>query len=473
MAAEGIPVLAGGVQEWANGLRFEADGASGERLLDAEGRQVVHSYERIELRRRVDELLIDEDCDVLEVGFGFGFSAERVQEARPRSHTIVECAPAVLERLKLWAAGKPGVKIVEGTWQERLPALGTFDRILLDDYGSEHLAGREMERCPDAAYCQEYQRIMGEGSGGHYEAFEGIVRRWHTRPGARVNTGTGTEFQNWADGLFFSLDRNGQEQLLDVDGAQVMMQWEKPYMERCVEALHIDESSSVLEVGFGCGYSATTIQKYNPKQHVIIECAEAVLVRLRAWAAERPNVVIVDGTWQARLPDLGKFDCIFFDDYGEPGLANREMAHCPDAKYRAEYEAALEAEAGTHFEAFVSLALRWHTRDDARITGYLLHPLCSDFVGAEVTYERIDVQVPEHCNYYFSDRAVVPLISRRKKHLESARACSIASTSTRSGRSGSGMRWSRSPSPSPSRSSRRSLGGSSARSRSRPRRRSC
>jgi hypothetical protein len=28
------------------------------------------------------------------------------------------------------------------------------------------------------------------------------------------------EFQDWADGLFFSLDREGKEQLLDADGQQ-------------------------------------------------------------------------------------------------------------------------------------------------------------------------------------------------------------------------------------------------------------
>lgn len=47
------------------------------------------------------------------------------------------------------------------------------------------------------------------------------------------------EFQDWADGLFFSLDREGKEQLLDADGQQVMMEWEKPYVEKCVDALQV------------------------------------------------------------------------------------------------------------------------------------------------------------------------------------------------------------------------------------------
>ena len=125
----------------------------------------------------------------------------------------------------------------------------------------------------------------------------------------------------WADGQRFGRDERGEEQLVDENGTQVMMAWERPYMVRCIDALQITETDSVLEVGFGCGYSADRIQAARPRQHTIIECAEPVLVRLRAWAAERPSVVVVEGTWQATLPDLGKFDAIFFDDFGAPGLS--------------------------------------------------------------------------------------------------------------------------------------------------------
>ena len=96
-------------------------------------------------------------------------------------------------------------------------------------------------------------------------------------------------------------------------------------MEACADALQVDESSRVLEIGFGCGYSSNHIQMQRPKQHVIIECSEPVLQRLRPWAASRPGVLVVEGTWQTVLPTLGEFDCIFFDDFGAPGLSEREM----------------------------------------------------------------------------------------------------------------------------------------------------
>ena len=85
----------------------------------------------------------------------------------------------------------------------------------------------------------------------------------------------------WAQTLLFSQDLNGEEQLLDSAGTQVMMQWERPYMVRCIDRLNITPDCAVLEIGFGCGYSAERIQRAGPRLHTIIECADAVLERLR------------------------------------------------------------------------------------------------------------------------------------------------------------------------------------------------
>ena len=48
---------------------------------------------------------------------------------------------------------------------------------------------------------------------------------------------------------------------------QVMMEWEKPYMEALVDRLQ--PSGDVLEIGFGLGYSADAIQKYDINTHTI------------------------------------------------------------------------------------------------------------------------------------------------------------------------------------------------------------
>jgi len=231
-----------------------------------------------------------------------------------------------------------------------------------------------------------------------------------------------SEFKMWADGLFYSLDKDGKEQLLDADGAQVMMEWEKPWMVRCVEALGIDSTSDVLEVGFGCGYSASCIQSAQPRSHTIIECSEPVLERLRDWAKTRPNVVVVEGTWQETLSSLGVFDCIFFDDYGTPGRADREMEeYCPKSKYQREYRDSLSHEGGTHFHGFLNIVLRWHARESTRITGYLEYPIAMQRDDVLASFEHTPVDPPAHCNYWPSEickQAVVPLFVKQQLNSE-------------------------------------------------------
>ena len=56
----------------------------------------------------------------------------------------------------------------------------------------------------------------------------------------------------------YKLDEYGKEILLKDDKHQVMMEWEKPYMEACIDKLQ--PKGDVLEIGFGMGYSATQIQ---------------------------------------------------------------------------------------------------------------------------------------------------------------------------------------------------------------------
>lgn len=71
---------------------------------------------------------------MLEIGFGCGYSADRIQELSPRSHTVIEPDPVVLARLKGWAHGRPGVVVVEGFWQTALAKLGQFDAVFFDDF---------------------------------------------------------------------------------------------------------------------------------------------------------------------------------------------------------------------------------------------------------------------------------------------------------------------------------------------------
>jgi hypothetical protein len=111
----------------------------------------------------------------------------------------------------------------------------------------------------------------------------------------------------------FLKDQEGKDLLLKDGKFQVMMEWERPYMEACIDALQ--PFGDVLEIGFGCGYSATRIQMHAPKSHTIIEYHPVVVEKARQWAKNYPNVTVIHDTWQNALPRLGQFDAIFFDDY--------------------------------------------------------------------------------------------------------------------------------------------------------------
>ncbi|MCP5508882.1 MAG: class I SAM-dependent methyltransferase [Chlamydiales bacterium] len=126
----------------------------------------------------------------------------------------------------------------------------------------------------------------------------------------------------------FTTDARGQEILLKDGEFQVMMEWEKPYMQACIDMLQ--PSGDVLEIGFGLGYSANAIQTHNPSTHTIIEYHPVVAKKAREWAQDKPNVRIVEGTWQEVLPTLGKYDAIFFDDY--PLESAADVAACKSAE---------------------------------------------------------------------------------------------------------------------------------------------
>jgi len=121
------------------------------------------------------------------------------------------------------------------------------------------------------------------------------------------------------DRLYYKKDENNKDILTDASGLhQVMMEWEKSYMEAMVEKLN--PSGDVLEIGFGMGYSANAIQKFDINSHTIIEADENVLKKLKEWAPlQKHKVNIIEGCWQYNLPSMTqKFDSFFVDDCVHP-----------------------------------------------------------------------------------------------------------------------------------------------------------
>ena len=86
--------------------------------------------------------------------------------------------------------------------------------------------------------------------------------------------------------LLYSKDICGNDILQDESGKhQVMMEWEKPYMEKCIE--YLDPNGSVLEIGFGLGYSATKLCSFpNVTSYSVIECCPEVWTKFDEFKAK-------------------------------------------------------------------------------------------------------------------------------------------------------------------------------------------
>lgn len=100
-----------------------------------QSQQVMQAWER-PLMERLARAVAGAGGDVLEVGFGMGISADLIQAEGVRSHTIIECNDAVIERFRAWRETYPDrdVRLVRGMWQDVRDELRRYDGILFDTY---------------------------------------------------------------------------------------------------------------------------------------------------------------------------------------------------------------------------------------------------------------------------------------------------------------------------------------------------
>ena len=89
----------------------------------------------------------------------------------------------------------------------------------------------------------------------------------------------------------YTKDEYNKEILLNtITNEQVMMEWEKPYMNKCID--YIQPCGDVLEIGFGLGYSARKICSYPIKSYTVIECEPVVWEKIDLFKQEYPTITI-------------------------------------------------------------------------------------------------------------------------------------------------------------------------------------
>lgn len=99
-----------------------------------------------DLTRHYCEIVAESKGDILDVGFGLGFSANFFYELGVKSYTCIELDDQIYKKALEWAKDKPNVTIVKGDWINKIPTLGRkFDGIFMDTYGDDENKYRQFE----------------------------------------------------------------------------------------------------------------------------------------------------------------------------------------------------------------------------------------------------------------------------------------------------------------------------------------
>ena len=200
--------------------------------------------------------------------------------------------------------------------------------------------------------------------------------------------------------LKYAKDSSGNEILQDEDGIhQVMMEWEQPYMEACIDIL--GPFGSILEIGFGLGYSGRKLcLNKNVKKYSVIECSPIVWKRFEIFQQEikeiRPELEIqlIKGRWQDVIYELPIYDSIFFDDYTD------------SINY---------FETSIRINKFVHEILENHSKIGTRIGFYSTVSKFCELDCLKITHTEYKIDIPDNCKYARGDKMYIPVLEKIKE----------------------------------------------------------
>jgi len=197
--------------------------------------------------------------------------------------------------------------------------------------------------------------------------------------------------------LCYIKDENNKDILINKTGnEQVMMEWEKPYMEACIKAL--EPKGDVIEIGFGLGYSARALCNYPIQSYTVIECEPVVWGKVYEFQKDYPHIQInlVKGRWQDTLPTLPTFDTIFFDDF--PYKEYLELDNYPKED---------------RVRRFVLTCLEKHMNIGCKLSYYSSWPNNHDSYDCiEGSLSDFEIQIPENCNYIPYKKVYIPVLTK-------------------------------------------------------------
>lgn len=183
----------------------------------------------------------------------------------------------------------------EGNHEEEVP-----------DLVEEDVPGEEEAKRSEEAISEEKKEIDSKAK---------EIDEMYNGPAGATDTYLKTELE-YKDGALVTKE--------GLDG--VMMQWEDQLMKAGCDSLFKSiedpEDVNIINIGFGMGIIDTMIQSKHPTKHYICEAHPDVLRKMKedGWY-DKPNVVILEGKWQATLPSLLTqgvfFDGIYYDTFSE------------------------------------------------------------------------------------------------------------------------------------------------------------
>ena len=192
-------------------------------------------------------------------------------------------------------------------------------------------------------------------------------------------------------------DEHNKDILINkTDNEQVMMEWEKPYMEACVKAL--EPKGDVLEIGFGLGYSARALCSYPIQSYNVIECEPIVWEKVIEFQKDYPHIKInlIKGRWQEMLHTLPTFDTIFFDDF--PYKEYLELDNYPKQD---------------RVRRFIGQCIQNHMNIGCKLSYYSSWPQNHDsYDCVEGSLSDFEIQIPNNCNYIPYKKVYIPLLTK-------------------------------------------------------------